>query len=101
MEDIKYLELKLKQCFRLMDLILKQNNDINNTPPQIYYAILKRSQDIRVLLNSLYCTDLQKSVLQKTRCYFDNPELSINSTTYLKIKNKINKDIDLRFKNRR
>ena len=101
MEDIKYLELKLKQCFRLMDLILKRNNDINNIPPRRYYNILKRSQDIRVLLNSLYCTDLQTSVLEKTRCYFDSQELSINSTTYLRIKNRINKDIDLRFKNRR
>lgn len=51
---IENLEAKVKRCHGIMETILKRNTDINNIPPQRYYNVLSRSQDIQNELSKLY-----------------------------------------------
>lgn len=100
---MKTTEQKIKQANRLMVLLVK-NKDVNNLPCQRYYKILKVYQRLK--------EELRDELMQKERnkiqeasenicnCYFDKPELRVTSTTYERYKKRINKEIDIRFKDR-
>ena len=91
---MKTLEQKFEQAKRLTELLVKKTCMQSNR----YFFVLGIFQDLRLKLNEKNRASIITS--DSRNCYFDKPELKVTSTTYIRAKKSLEKQINNRFLNR-
>ena len=89
----KTLEQKFEQSKRFTGMLVKKTCIQSDR----YYFVLRIFQDLRLKLSE----QNRLNVLSNTdKCYFDSAELKVASTTYIRAKKSLEKQINNRFLNR-
>ena len=91
---MKTLDQKFEQAKRLTELLVKKTC----MQSKRYYFVLGIFQDLRLKLNEKNRANIITPDYNK--CYFDRPELKVTSTTYIRAKKSLEKQINNRFLNR-
>lgn len=91
---MKTLEQKFEQAKRLTELLVKKTCMQSDR----YFFVLGIFQDLRLKLNEKNRANI--TIPDYNKCYFDRPELKVTSTTYIRAKKSLEKQINNRFLNR-
>ena len=94
---MKTLEQKFYQAKKLTELL------VSNTCTQSdrYYFVLRIFQDLRAAITEQNKATIRTNIEPTYKCYFDKPELTVTSGTYIRAMKNLEKQIDSRFLNRR
>lgn len=88
---MKTIEQKFEQAKKLTEMLVSKSNMQSDR----YYFVLRIFQDLRLQIN-----DANKQVTYNKKSYFNRPELTVTSSTYIRAKKALEKQIHDRFKNR-
>lgn len=88
---------KIERCKKLLSILSVQKEFITHERTSRYYLVLKILQNARQEKKEVIEVVSESNV---NKCYFDLPELKVTSTTYERAKNRLEKQMQNRFKNR-